>query len=137
MKADELTIKSLENREVFQLMQSAREGIDFETFDRLTNQIPLGLSEWSRILNVSERTIQRYKREKKRFDPIHSDRLLMILLLFNRGADLFGDLNGFMTWINSVNISMGGMKPLSILDNSFGINMIKDELIKIEHGILA
>ena len=137
MKPSDLTHKSLVNKYLFQLIKATREGVDFDTFEHLTGQIPLGLSDWSRMLNVSERTMQRYKRDKKRFDAIHSDRLLTILMLFNSGADVFGELNDFMTWVSSINVSMGGVKPINLLDNSFGINMVKDELIKIEHGVLA
>ncbi|MDN5292625.1 MAG: hypothetical protein PWQ06_2864, partial [Anaerophaga sp.] len=50
---------------------------------------------------------------------------------------VFGSTSNFLTWINSKSIPLGGVKPIDLLDNSFGINMVKDELIKIEHGVLA
>ena len=137
MRTDNLTYKSLDNSNVFKLIQATRTGVDYDTFDKLTDKFPLNISEWSRILNVSERTIQRYKREKKKFDSLHTERLLMIMLLFRKGTDVFGSNADFLAWINSKNVSLGGIKPISLLDNTFGINMVKDELIKIEHGTLA
>lgn len=137
MKTDNLTFKSLDNNDVFRLIEATREGVDYNTFNEFTLKYPLNFSAWSRILNMSERTIQRYKREKKRFDSIHTEKLLLIMLLFKKGSDVFGDTANFLTWINSKNIALGGVKPLDLLDNSFGINMVKDELIKIEHGVLA
>jgi len=137
MKPGEFTFEVLDSVNVFQLIEKTREGIDFEMFDRITGQIPLGLSVWSKILNISERTIQRYRRDKKRFDPIHSERLLMVIMLFNKGKEVFGGLNDFMAWLNSKSVPLGGIKPVSLLDNIFGINMVRDELVKIEHGILA
>jgi uncharacterized protein (DUF2384 family) len=59
------------------------------------------------------------------------------MLLFNKGVSVFGSTSNFLTWINSKSIPLGGVKPIDLLDNSFGINMVKDELIKIEHGVLA
>lgn len=137
MKTSNLTFKSLDNNNVFKLISTTREGIDYETFDRLAVSFPLNSNDWSRILNVSVRTMQRYKREKKRFDSIHTERLLLIMLLFNKGTKVFGNTSNFISWINSQNISLGGIEPISLLDNAFGINMVKDELTKIEHGILA
>lgn len=137
MKTSNLTFKSLDNNDVFKLISTTREGIDYEVFDRLALNFPLKSNDWSRILNVSERTMQRYKREKKRFDSIHTERLLLIMLLFNKGNEVFGSTSNFISWINSQNISLGGIEPISLLDNAFGINMVKDELTKIEHGILA
>lgn len=137
MKTDKITFKSLDNKDVFMLIKSTREGVDYDTFDNLLGRFPLNNSDWSRILNVSERTMQRYKREKKRFDSIHSERLLLIMLLFKKGVDVFESTDNFIKWLNSENISLGGVKPMNMLDNTFGVNLIKDELIRIEHGVLA
>ncbi|MCH8317933.1 MAG: DUF2384 domain-containing protein [Bacteroidetes bacterium] len=53
------------------------------------------------------------------------------------GLDVFVDSQKFNTWLESQNIALGGIKPKDLLDNTFGINMIKDELSRIEHGVLA
>ena len=137
MRTDNLTFKSLDNNDIFKLIKTTRAGVGYETFNRLTGSFPLNSTDWSRILNVSERTIQRYRREKKRFDSIHSERLLLIMLLFKKGDEIFESTSNFISWINSKNISLGGIAPISLLDSAFGINMIKDELLKIEHGILS
>ncbi len=137
MKTDKITFKSLENKDIFMLIKSTREGVDYDTFDNFSDRFPLNNSDWSRILNVSERTMQRYKREKKRFDSIHSERLLLIMLLFKKGVDVFKSTDNFINWLNSDNISLGGVKPKNMLDNTFGVNLIKDVLIRIEHGVLA
>lgn len=137
MKTDNLTFKSLENNDIFKLIDVTRKGIDYNTFNEFTVSYPLNISTWSKILNMSERTIQRYRREKKRLDSIHTEKLLLIMLLFNKGVSVFGNISNFLAWINSKSIPLGGVKPIDLLDNSFGINMVKDELIKIEHGVLA
>ena len=137
MKTDNLTFKSLENSDILKLIHVTRKGIDYNTFNEFTVSFPLNISTWSKILNMSERTIQRYRREKKRLDSIHTEKLLLIMLLFNKGVSVFGNITNFLAWINSKSIPLGGVKPIDLLDNSFGINMVKDELIKIEHGVLA
>ena len=137
MNTEKLTFKSLENNDIFKLINVTRKGIDYKTFNEFTVSYPLNISTWSKILNMSERTIQRYKREKRRLDSIHTEKLLLIMLLFNKGVSVFGSTSNFLTWINSKSIPLGGVKPIDLLDNSFGINMVKDELIKIEHGVLA
>lgn len=137
MRTDNLTFRSLDNNDIFKLINATREGVDFKTFNEFSITYPLNSTTWSKILNMSERTIQRYRREKKRFDSIHTEKLLLIMLLFKKGSDVFGNTKNFLTWISSENIALGGVKPIDLLDNSFGINLVKDELIKIEHGVLA
>ena len=137
MGAERLTFESLDGNDIFQLINTTREGVDVKTFDEFSIVYPLNSMDWSRILNVSERTIQRYRREKRRFNPIHTEKLLLIMLLFKKGTEVFGSTSDFLIWINSRNIALGGIKPVELLDNSFGINMVNDELLRIEHGVLA
>ena len=132
-----ISLDALDNRSVLKLIETSRKGVDIDTFDELTGKFPFNLSDWSRILHISERTIQRYRRDKKRLDPIHTDRLLQIMMLLNEGLDVFGDSGNFVTWLNSKNVALGGINPIDLLDNAFGINMLTSELTKIEHGILA
>jgi putative toxin-antitoxin system antitoxin component (TIGR02293 family) len=137
MRTNNLTLNSLENNNIFELIDATRKGVDYKTFDELSFAYPLNSTTWSRILNMSERTIQRYKRENKKFDPIHTEKLLLIMLLFKKGSEVFGNRKNFLSWLNAKNIALGGVKPIELLDNSFGINIVKDELTKIEHGVLA
>lgn len=137
MKAELISLTALDNRNIIKLIEISRKGVDFDTFDKLTGNFPFDLSDWSRILHISERTIQRYRRDKKKFDSIHTDRFLQVMMLLNKGIEVFGNSDNFITWLNSVNIALGGIKPITLLDNSFGIKMVNDELTKIEHGVLA
>jgi putative toxin-antitoxin system antitoxin component (TIGR02293 family) len=58
-------------------------------------------------------------------------------MLYKFGVDVFGDKNKLNTWLNIENVSLGGAKPKELLDTSFGIGLIKDELNRIEQGVLA
>ncbi|MCC8425197.1 antitoxin Xre-like helix-turn-helix domain-containing protein [Mucilaginibacter sp. UR6-11] len=123
--------------DTFDLTNMVREGVPFPYFTRLSNQIQLGFEEWSSYLHLSERTIQRYKKENKSFDPLYSERILQIELLYKKGIAVFGVADNFYTWMDSVSIPLGSIKPKELLDTAFGINAIYDELGRIEHGILA
>ena len=58
-------------------------------------------------------------------------------MLYKYGVEMFGDKDNFNTWLNSKSIPLGGSKPKDLLDTKFGISMVKDELGRIEHGILV
>ena len=132
-----LKFSSAEDRDIFFLIKKSREGMNYSTFTGLQKEIPLKTADWSSILHLSERTLQRYKKEKIDFAPIYSEKILEIKLLFNKGTDVFGNIKNFSQWLNSKNIALGGIKPISLLDNTFGIMLLKDQLTRIEHGILA
>jgi len=123
--------------DTFDLANMVREGVPYPYFTKLSTQINFGFEEWSSYLHLSERTIQRYKKEKKSFDPIYSEKILQIELLYKKGNDVFGVADNFYTWMDTKSIALGGVRPKDMLDTSFGINLIYDELGRIEHGIFA
>ena len=119
------------------LISTSRQGIPFHTFTKMTANSPFSMDDWSVFLHLSERTIQRYKKEEKTFDPIHSEKILEITLFYNRGIEVFGNSEQFDTWLDAKNIALGGIKPKELLDSTFGIGLLKNELTRIEHGVLA
>ena len=120
-----------------ELIKTVRSGITYNRFYTLSEKLPFSMTQWSGFLNLSDRTFQRYKKDKKRFDPIHTEKIFEIVLLYYKGIEVFGDPEKFDAWLNLKNVAMGNEKPIQLLDNSFGIRLINDELIRIENGILA
>ena len=119
------------------LVNTVRQGIPYSYFLSLVSRIPFTLGEWTQILNLSGRTMQRYKKEKGTFDRIHSERILEITLLYQKGVEAFGDAKKFDAWLGSESVALGGGKPKELLDTTFGIQMVKAEIVRITCGILA
>jgi putative toxin-antitoxin system antitoxin component (TIGR02293 family) len=132
-----MSYDSIDKNDVIHLIETVREGISFSIFSGFVKKTPFSLAEWSSFLNMSERTMQRYQKEKKSFDSIYAEKILQITLLYKIGIEVFGNEEKFNTWLESQNLALGGRKPKELLDNTFGIGLLKDELTRIEHGILA
>jgi len=119
------------------LIKLVREGIPYNDFAAVSSLSPFTSKEWANFLNVSTRTLERHRDENKIFRQEQSERILSIYQLLNYGAAVFGYKEGFFNWISADSIALGGIKPKELLDTSIGINMVKDELGRLEHGILA
>jgi putative toxin-antitoxin system antitoxin component (TIGR02293 family) len=119
------------------LIIKSRDGISFGEFEYFLERSPIHLEEWAGLLHLSDRTLQRYKKDNKSFESIHSERILDLFLLFKFGEEVFGDKSIFQAWLHDQSIPMGNVTPLSLLDTSFGIVMVKEELGRIQHGIFA
>ena len=135
--AQKMNYNSIDDRDILSLIKKSREGMKYSSFYKIQKEFLLKSSEWGKILHLSERTLQRYKKEKIDFAPLYSERIIEIQLLFNKGIDVFGDKDNFYNWLNSKNIVLGGIFPISLLDTTFGILLLRDQLTRIEHGILA
>ncbi|HUZ58483.1 MAG TPA: antitoxin Xre/MbcA/ParS toxin-binding domain-containing protein [Hanamia sp.] len=142
MKPIELTpntfsYNSVDDKDVFSIISTIKKGVKFSTFNSIALNSPFSLIEWSGFLNISERTMQRYKKERKSFDSNSSEKIIEIALLFKYGIEVFGNKEKFNTWLETKNVALGGIVPKELLDNTFGINLLKDELTRIEYGVLA
>ncbi|HRZ96885.1 MAG TPA: DUF2384 domain-containing protein [Paludibacter sp.] len=128
---------SIVDNDIVSLINTVRKGINFSSFQNIAQTSNFNLRDWSTILHLSERTMQRYKKESLPFEPLQSEKILQVALIFQKGQEVFGNTDKFNKWLDEENQAIGKMKPKELLDNSFGIRMIEDELTKIEYGILA
>ena len=55
----------------------------------------------------------------------------------NIGLDVFGSMDKFKLWLDTPNFSLGNLKPLELLKDSYGKEMVISELTRISYGILV
>jgi putative toxin-antitoxin system antitoxin component (TIGR02293 family) len=122
---------------VFGMINAVKSGIHFSSFSRLADHSPFSLNEWAAFLQLSERTMHRYYQQKKTFDPSSSEKIMELALLFNYGEKVLGSRENFYVWLQTEIPSLGNLQPKSLLDTRFGINLLKDELTRIEYGVFA
>ncbi|MGB5402653.1 MAG: antitoxin Xre/MbcA/ParS toxin-binding domain-containing protein [Robiginitalea sp.] len=121
----------------FALVTVIRDGIDYKTFERVAENTPLKDKDWAVILDTTLRTLLRYKKDNKTFAPKQTEKIIEIQQLMQYGEEVFGNKENFHNWLMSENIAVGGIIPGDLLDTSVGLGIVKDELGRIEHGILA
>lgn len=102
----------------------------------------ISLSEFSfpvieKVLNKTIKTFTSYKRNQTSLDSTVSEKLLKIFSLYDKGVDVFGNIDEFNKWIAEPSFGLGNMVPRDLLDTVTGIELVNDELIRIEYGDLA
>ena len=126
-----------ESAAAYGLINFIRGGLPFQFFLGLGERLPFSIREWARVLHLSERSLQRYQKDQKAFDALQSERIIEITMLSNYGKSIFGSDSRWMQWLALPNLAMGGLAPQSLLDSSIGIQLIRDELGRLEHGIVS
>lgn len=58
-------------------------------------------------------------------------------LLMIKGAEVFGSLENFKRWFATPNIALGGLVPSDLVNSQNVLQMVMDELGRIEHGVFA
>lgn len=113
-----------------------RAGIPKHAMDNLMDISELSLLEMAAITHISDRTLRRYKPQQK-LPQEQSERMLELARLYTRGEQVLGTMAAFREWMDTALAQLGGKKPKEFLDTSIGINMLLDELGRIEHGVFA
>lgn len=120
----------------FDFIQLSRSGIIKEALLNLSRQLSFSLSELAQVVHVSERTLQRYADDAK-LSADTSERAILLSQLYQRGTEVFGQLENFKEWMRTSLPAFNYQTPISLLDTTFGFQLIQDELGRIEHGIFA
>lgn len=118
------------------LMKVTRRGLLRGAIDSMTKFLDLSTSELASYLHISERTLQRYSADKE-LSPELSDRLIQIAKVYARAVDVFEDEKNVVAWLKYPNRALGDIAPIEYLDNSSGVEMVLDELTRLEYGVVA
>ena len=109
----------------------------FNDFKKIAAKVDFTQKEWSDILHISERTLQRYSNDNGTFNTGVVDRILQINKVIQRGKEVFGSYPRFNEWLRDDPSMLEGQLSLQSLATFDGINNILTQLGRIEHGILA
>jgi putative toxin-antitoxin system antitoxin component (TIGR02293 family) len=109
----------------------------YNDFKKINSKTDFTHKEWSDILHISERTLQRYAKDNSSFGFGVADRILQINKVIERGKEVFGSYEKFLLWIRDNPYMLEGRLSLQSLASFEGINNVLTQLGRIEHGILA
>ena len=126
--------KSIEGK--FDFIDLIRKGVSRKALDFLMETTGITPVEMASIMHTSDRTLRRYTASKL-LNPEQSERVIELARLYSRGEDVFGSLDAFKEWIDSSVIALGNKKPKEFFDTSLGIELLMEELGRIEHGVFA
>jgi putative toxin-antitoxin system antitoxin component (TIGR02293 family) len=120
------------------IVKNANAGIDSTIFSELIEISGINKTFLAEeVFDVSLKTMLRYQKEGKKLTPRNSEIALKLLNLFDKGIEIFGSMDSFMTWLNKRAYGLGNEVPLTLMNTNTGIDLIEEELIRIEFGALA
>jgi putative toxin-antitoxin system antitoxin component (TIGR02293 family) len=125
-----------EIRTQMDLISLSRRGITKASLVHLAAYMGSPVSKVMALLPVTLRTIQRYS-SQDHLNKVVSEYVLHIAEVVARGEEVFGDRKTFMNWLEQPSTPFGGQSPESLLNSRIGTDMVLDELMRLEHGIVS
>jgi len=114
-----------------------REGVPYSFFNLIQHYTPFSETDWANFLDLSTKSLQRYKQASKLFKPSQSEKIIEMAEVTNVGLDVFGEMDKFKLWLDTPNFSLGNLRPIELLTDSYGKEMVIGELTRIDQGILV
>lgn len=127
-------IKNMSSKNDF--INLIRDGVQKKSLDSLCVVMGYSPTEIADVLHTTDRTLRRYTSAQK-LNPEQSERLIELARLYARGEEVFEGLENFKTWMAAPVGALGNKKPKEFLDTSIGIDLLLEELGRIEYGIFA
>lgn len=119
------------------LFNKARKGLSADAAFDLASISGLSASELETALNKSMKTFQNYSDKKQLLDSTTSEKILHLFRLFKKGIGVFSSSDAFTEWLVRPAFGLGNKQPLLLLDTITGIELVMEELTRIEYGDLA
>jgi putative toxin-antitoxin system antitoxin component (TIGR02293 family) len=121
----------------FTMVSRAQNGVEVTAFFDLLEISGLTKEELSSLLDLSFKTIQRYEKDGKKLNALNSEQLLKMIALYQKAEEVFGSIPSFNRWLRKPAAGLGSQIPLQFMQTPGGIDLIREELLRIEYGALA
>ena len=88
------------------------------------------------VLGSSPNTVRRRLRNPdKLLNPDQGGRALRFAQILTLAQCIFGHRHAASCWLFEPAIGLGGEKPVQLLSNPFGYELVADFIMRIEHGV--
>ena len=124
------------NNASFNYMKLILTGIKSSSIACFLKHSNLSQKQLSKIIHLSERTLQRNSPDKL-LDLGASEKLIELCRLIHKSITVFNNKEKLLLWINRPNLPLNNQTPLELMETSLGMDMVHDELIKIEQGVFS
>jgi putative toxin-antitoxin system antitoxin component (TIGR02293 family) len=119
------------------LLNRSKKGLDAKTALDFLSLSGFTQDEFQETFKTTVKTIQNHVNRDLKLDASLSEKLLKSFALFDTGIEIFGSGQAFHQWLNTPAYGLGNRLPFDIMDTITGIQLIEEELIRIQFGDLA
>ncbi|HRE51251.1 MAG TPA: DUF2384 domain-containing protein [Flavitalea sp.] len=119
------------------MVMRAAEGLAISVFDEIMRVSALNKNQLAAFIDATPKTIDNYRLRRHKLGRIESEQLLQLMALYKKGQEIFGNSESFNQWLKQPATGLGGIVPFDLLYTQGGINLVMEELLRIEYGALA
>jgi putative toxin-antitoxin system antitoxin component (TIGR02293 family) len=89
------------------------------------------------VYEMTPKTLAAYKKSPKQLSTRSMEISIKLKMLYEKASQLFIEIKYFNGWLQKECPGLGGRIPITLLNTSTGIDLVYDELTRIEFGATA
>jgi putative toxin-antitoxin system antitoxin component (TIGR02293 family) len=102
---------------------------------RIASKFGMQQKDVAELIGISVRTFQRQE-DNEIISSAASENVLKLAELYETGLAAFdNDKESFQMWMNAIIPALNNEKPIDLLTSNLGIDLVREELLRIEYGI--
>jgi len=117
------------------VIEESKHGIQAKVVKDIQKETGFSSQDLAGYLQINQRTMQRYLQNNALMDSDVSERALLIAQITEYGREVFGNDELFKLWFYAPSFALGGTPPAEFLHTMTGMQLVKAELIRIQHGV--
>jgi putative toxin-antitoxin system antitoxin component (TIGR02293 family) len=122
-------------RSDWDLIDLSKKGLRKSVLGTIAAQLGISLTDTAALLGMSLKEYNE-KTDDELFTTRHSEHILKLAELISRGKELWGEeQDKFKAWLQEDIPSLGGKKPVELLDTILGIEMVITLISRIIQGV--
>jgi len=124
----------LSNSGSVKIITTLEDGISINALERVATYLGISMHQLLSFMRISRSTWQRRKKAKK-LDFNLSDKTVQLAHLLEHAEQVFGQSEKVRLWFNMPSVVFENRRPVELIGSLSGLNLINEELIRIEQGI--
>lgn len=89
----------------------------------------------AQFLDVDSSTISRWKTKGTDIGALRTKAILDVDEIIAKGVRVFGSEDSFKEWLNTTNHALGDQKPIELLKNPYGVEMVEEAIDALSWGV--
>lgn len=118
------------------LVELLEEGFTKNSYLKAKELTGFSHQDMAAVLSVSTKTLES-KRGRDKLSDTASERLLKLAEVAASGIHVFGSVELFREWLRRPLRPIGGKRPVDLMVNMYGLEVVKQLLGRIEHGVYS
>lgn len=116
--------------------QQSKKILAFEEVKPMFRYLGYSQQEVAQVLEVNPSTLSRWDKNEKStpIGKLRSKTLFDIDHIIAKGVRIFGSEDNFKNWLNTTNYALGDVKPIELLKDPYGVELVDNAIEAMSWG---